>query len=152
MTCFYYQELSRKAINTPLPCSTHVLCRRALFITTKTQAHHPSSSPSFTYLQWLCGPWGKHTNRHQHPAPCFTFSPSSPLHLPLHNPTYKGTFFYVFSSLHARHVLQIQMQTCTTLGWTHKGQMWDMERKKKRLIVPTGWNSSQIVLSFSMMT
>lgn len=37
MTCFYYQELSRKAINTPLPCSTHVLWRRALFIMTKTR-------------------------------------------------------------------------------------------------------------------
>lgn len=86
----------------------------------------------------------------------FTFSPSSLLLCSsalTQSDVRRNPFFFfflnVFSSLHARHVLQIQMQTCTTLGWTHKEQNNVRNGEKERKNVPRG---SQIVLLFSTWT
>lgn len=112
MTCFYYQELSRKAINTPLPCSNRVLWRKALFIMTKTRRIilHPHLllplANDFVILE----------------ENIQTDTNIQPMLFLLSIWPYTRNFSRL--QLAEPHALRnhIQIYTCTTVGWTPKGQ------------------------------
>lgn len=140
ITSFYCQELSRKAINTPLPCFTHVSLTEGAVHNAENQTRHPSSSPSFTSLQWLC-------EAIPTSSPCSTFS-SSDL-------TQSDVYKELFTSL-----------ACWTTHYPFKhkythAQLWDGHTKDKTMwemgggnvrFLATGQNSSLINLPFLVLT
>lgn len=133
MTCFYYQELSRKAINTPLPCSTRVLWRKALFIMTKTRRVilHPHLllplSNDFVILEENI-----QTDTNIQPMLYLLFI------WPYTIRRTRNVLRLQLAEPHTLHI-HIQTQTCTTLGWTPKGQNCGrIEEGKKMTDWPNG--------------